>query len=108
MIAQNDALDEQKKIVLSKIFFGPPKNGPWGPKMAIFGPKLPVLAKNGDFWWSKNFQKICFCLKIHFRPFQVVTTKKVFCKKNFVPLIVLALVLGPHRYIYIYMSEVLW
>ncbi len=48
MIAQNDALDETKKLGYRKNF-APPKNGPLGPKMAIFGQKLQVLAKNRDF-----------------------------------------------------------
>ena len=49
MISQNDALDEHKKLCYRK-FFGPTeKNGPWAPKMPIFGQKLRVLSKNGDF-----------------------------------------------------------
>ena len=49
MIAQNDPLDEYKKLCYRKFFWPTEKNGPWGPKMAIFGQKLQVLAKNGDF-----------------------------------------------------------
>ena len=48
-IPQNDALDEHKKLCYRKNFLADRKNGPWGPKMAIFGQKLQVLAKNGDF-----------------------------------------------------------
>ena len=49
MIAQNDALDEPKKLYYRNLFWPTEKNGPWGPKMAYFGQKHQVLAKNGDF-----------------------------------------------------------
>ena len=48
MIAQNDALDEHKKLYYRIFFWPSEKNGPWGPKMAILGQKHQVLAKNGD------------------------------------------------------------
>ena len=49
MIAQNDALDEHKKLCYRKFFWPTEKDGPWGPKMAIFGQKHHVLDKYGDF-----------------------------------------------------------
>ena len=38
-----------KNYAIENFFWPTEKNGPWGPKMAIFGQKLQVLAKNGDF-----------------------------------------------------------
>ena len=70
MIAQNNALNETKKIRLSIIFLVRQKNGPLGPKMAIFGQKLQVLAKNRDFFRSKNLTKKFFSR--FFRPFLIV------------------------------------
>ena len=44
-----------------------------GASSAIFGQKLQVLAKNGDFFRSKNFQrKNLFFVFLHFRPFPIV------------------------------------
>ena len=45
------------KNYVIKFFLAHRKNGPWGPKMAIFGQKHHVLAKNGDFYGPKIFEK---------------------------------------------------
>ena len=66
MIAQNDALDEHKKLCYRKFVWPTEKNGPWGPKMAIFGQKHQVLAKNDNFFGSKIFN--FFALSDAFRP----------------------------------------
>ena len=39
----------KKNYAIEIRFWPTEKNGPWGPKMAIFGQKHQVLAKNGDF-----------------------------------------------------------
>ena len=88
--------------MLSKIFFGRPK------KMALGVRKWPFLAKNFKFWpkmaifsGPKIFKKkFFFALKYILDHFKSFPEKKIF-EKIFVPLIFLALVLGPHRYIYI-------
>ena len=58
-----------------KNFSDDQKIGPWGPKMAIFGQKLRVLAKNRDFFGSKIFKK-----KFSFNFFAFFLNLKFFLK----------------------------
>ena len=42
-----------KKYAIENVFWATKNTGPWGPKMTLFGQKLQVLAKNGDFFGQK-------------------------------------------------------
>ena len=88
MIAQNDALDEHKKLCYRKFFLADRKKWPLGSENGHFWPKTSSFGQKWRFLVVQKFsKKIFFRFKIHFRPFQIVSRKKNFCEKNFVPLI---------------------
>ena len=83
MIAQNDPLDEYKKLCYRKFFLAHRKKWPLGSENGHFWPKTSSFGQKWRFLVVQKFsKKIFFSFFLHFRAFLIVFNES---KKNFAP-----------------------
>ena len=84
MIAQNDPLDEYKKLCYRTFFLAHRKKWPLGSENGHFWPKTSSFGLKWRFLVIQKFSKKFFSVFLHFRPFLIVFNEN---KKNLVPLL---------------------
>ena len=88
MIAQNDALDEHKKLCYRKFFLADRKKWPLGSENGHFWPKTSSFGQKWRFLVVQKFSKIFFSFFLHFRPFLIVFEENKKIWSPFWPLLV--------------------
>ena len=81
MIAQNDALDEHKKLCYRKVFLADRKKWPLGSENGLFWPKTSNFGQKWRFLVVQKFSKQFFALKYILDHFKSFYRKMFFAKK---------------------------